>query len=376
VKILIAPDKFKGSLSAQEVSAAIGNALMKLDPTIQLQTIAMADGGEGTAQLLTTHTNGSWINCSVHDPLFRKAEAGFGISGDGQTAFIEMASASGLQLLTPWEHDPLKTTTLGTGELIAQAFQHKVKRIVLAIGGSATNDAGIGMAQALGYKFYDQQYNELIPIGENLEHLHRVDTTSVDTRLHTTEFIVLCDVTNPLFGEQGAAYVFAPQKGATEQDVVRLDSGLQNFASVIKTQMNVDINFAGAGAAGGLGAGSKVFLNATLQRGIDYFMEALKVDVAIHNADLIITGEGKLDHQTLSGKVVAGITASAKRANKPVIAVVGKNELTETQWKQAGITQVISLVDKTTSVEAAMRNVRELISNRIEAQVDLKYFSG
>ncbi len=370
MKVLIAPDKFKGSLSAQEVSAAIGNALLKLDPTIQLQTIAMADGGEGTAQLLTEQSHGTWVSCSVRDPFFRKIDAGFGISGDGQTAFIEMASASGLQLLTPWEHDPLKTTTLGTGELIAQAFQHKVKRIVLAIGGSATNDAGIGMAQALGYKFYDQQHNELIPIGENLEHLHRVDTTSVDTRLHTTEFIVLCDVTNTLFGEQGAAYVFAPQKGATEQDVVRLDSGLRNFASVIKTQMNVDINFAGAGAAGGLGAGSKVFLNATLQRGIDYVMEALKVDVAIHNADLIITGEGKLDLQTLSGKVVAGITSIATRLNKPVIAVVGKNELTETQWKQAGIAQVISLVDKDTSVEMAMKAPLHLIINKLSEQFD------
>ncbi|MBX2894388.1 MAG: glycerate kinase [Cyclobacteriaceae bacterium] len=376
MKVLIAPDKFKGSLSAQEVSAAIGTALLKLDPTIQLQPIAMADGGEGTAQLLTTHTNGSWINCSVHDPLFRKAEAGFGISGDGKTAFIEMASASGLQLLTPWEHDPLKTTTVGTGELIAQALQHEVKKIVLAIGGSATNDAGIGMAQALGYKFFDQQDNELIPIGENLEYLHRVDTTAVHPRLRSTEFIVLCDVTNPLYGKQGAAYVFGPQKGANQQDVLQLDKGLQHFANIAHAQLNASTEFAGAGAAGGLGAGAKVFLHATMQRGIDYVMEALQVETAMAHADLVITGEGKMDLQTLSGKVVAGITSIATRLNKPVIAVVGKNELTETKWRQAGIIQVISLVDETTTVEVALSKTHELIQKRIEAQINLKHFSG
>jgi len=374
VKILIAPDKFKGSLTAQEVIEAISSALKKLDSTLQVQTVAMADGGEGTAKLLTEHTNGKWHLCSVHDPFFRKVEAGFGISGDGETAFIEMASASGLQLLTPWEHDPLKTTTLGTGDLIAQALQHKVKKIVLAIGGSATNDAGIGMAKALGYKFFDQQNNELIPIGKNLEHLHLVDKTDVHPGLMLTEFIVLCDVTNTLFGKQGAAYVFAPQKGASEQDVVRLDSGLRNFAKVVETQLHVAPDFAGAGAAGGLGSGSKVFLNASMKRGIDYVMNVLQVDAAVQHADLIITGEGKLDKQTLSGKVVAGITATAKRSNKPVIAVVGKNELSETEWKQAGITQVISLVDDTTTVEVAMSKTRELIQKRIEAQVDLKRY--
>jgi glycerate 2-kinase len=372
VKILIAPDKFKGSLSAREVCAAIESTLLKLYSSLQVQTLAMADGGEGTAHLLTEHTKGKWVPCTVRDPFSRKVEAGFGVSGDGETAFIEMAAASGLQWLTPWEPNPLKTSSVGTGDLVAHAVKQKVKKIVLAIGGSATNDAGMGMAHALGYKFYDQQNKELIPIGENLAHLQRIDTSNLHPRLFSTEFIVLCDVTNPLYGEHGAAYVFAPQKGASKSDVLQLDKGLQNFARVVETQLHIDTNFPGAGAAGGLGAGAKVFLHATMMRGIEYVMDALQLDAAIRNADLVITGEGKLDSQTLSGKVVAGITASAKRFNKPVVAIVGKNELTETQWKQAGIAQVISLVDDITPVDVAMRNPRELITKRIEAQVDLK----
>lgn len=371
MKILIAPDKFKGSLSASEVCEAISSALQTLDSTLLVQSIPMADGGEGTARLLTDHTNGSWITCAIHDPLFNKREAGYGISGDGVTAFIEMAAASGLQLLTPFEPNPLRTSTLGTGELIADALNRGVKKIVLAIGGSATNDAGIGMAVALGYKFYDNQNNVLHPVGENLELIHHIDSSAVNTRLADTQVLVLCDVTNPLFGPTGAAYVFAPQKGATEQDVIRLDKGLQNFAKVVHQQLNISTDFAGAGAAGGLGAGAKVFLNARLTRGIDYVMEELNVETAIREADIVITGEGKLDEQTLSGKVVAGITSIAARLNKPVIVITGKNELSESVWKQAGISQVISLVDETTSVEMAMTQTKALIEQRITKQIRL-----
>lgn len=365
MKILIAPDKFKGSLDARQVCEAIRQALVKSDATLSIQTLPMADGGEGTAQLLTEHTRGKWITCEVRDPFFRKTQAGYGISGDGQTAFIEMAAASGLQVLTPWETNPMKTSTVGTGDLIADALKHQVKKIVLAIGGSATNDAGLGMATALGYKFYDNQNQELTPIGENLIYLHRVDASQVNPQLRLTEIVVLCDVSNPLHGDNGAAFVFAPQKGASEQDVIQLDKGLQHFADIVHTQLNRSTEFAGAGAAGGLGAGAKVFLNATLQRGIDYVMEALHVETAIHNADLIITGEGKMDAQTLSGKVVAGMVASAVRYKKPVFAIVGKNELSEAQWKQVGISQVISLVDETTSVEMAMKQPEHWIEKRI-----------
>lgn len=331
----------------------------------------MADGGEGTAQLLTDQTKGKWIKCIVHDPLFRKIEAGYGISGDGTTAFIEMASASGLQLLSPTERNPLKTTTFGTGELILDSLKRNVKKIVLAIGGSATNDAGLGMAYALGYRFYNNQNRELLPVGENLEHLSRIDNTGLINLLKQTEVSVLCDVTNPLFGPDGAAHVFAPQKGAGIEAVLQLDKGLRNFSSVAKEQLNISTDFAGAGAAGGLGAGAKVFLNARLTRGIDYVIENLNVETAIREADIVITGEGKLDEQTLSGKVVAGITSIATRLNKPVIVITGKNELPEGQWKQVGISRVISLVDETTSVEMAMTQTKALIEQRITKQIRL-----
>lgn len=366
MKILIAPDKFKGTLSSVEVCEAIGRALKKVDSRLQIQSLPLADGGEGTARLLTEHTKGKWVTCVVHDPLFRKGEAGYGISGDGTTALIEMSAASGLQLLTPYEPNPLKTSTIGTGELIADALHREVKKIVLAIGGSATNDAGMGMATALGYRFYDNQNQVLHPVGENLELLHHIDSTTCNTLLAHTEVLVLCDVTNPLYGPAGAAYVFAPQKGATDQDVIRLDKGLQNFAQVVKEQLQLSTDFAGAGAAGGLGAGAKVFLNASFKRGIDYVMQELNVEAAIHKADIIITGEGKLDTQTLSGKVVVGVTALATQLNKPVIVITGKNELSEAEWRQAGISQVISLVDKNTSSEMAMSKTRNLISKRIE----------
>lgn len=370
MKILIAPDKFKGSLSAEEVCESTAAALKQLDPTITIQSISMADGGEGTAQLLTTQTHGRWITCVVTDPLFRKIEAGYGISGDGTTAFIEMAAASGLQLLSLPERNPLKTTSFGTGELIADALHKGVKNIVLAIGGSATNDAGIGMAAALGSHFFNHQGKILTPTGENLTQLHSMDIGELQKRMKNITVTVLCDVNNPLSGPQGAAYVFAPQKGADAKTVTLLDQGLKNFAAVVKRDFDLTVEFPGAGAAGGLGAGAKVFLNATLTRGIDYVIEALKVDAAIRNADLIITGEGKMDIQTLSGKVVAGVASCATRLNKPVIALVGKNELTESAWKQLGLRQVISLVDDTTPVEVAMLKTRELILKKVKEQLD------
>jgi len=293
-----------------------------------------------------------------------------------------MAAASGLQLLTQHERNPLKTSTVGTGELIADALHRGVKKIVLAIGGSATNDAGIGMASALGYRFYDNQNRVLHPVGENLELLHHIDLTTGNTRLAQTEttgntrlaqteVLVLCDVTNPLYGPNGAAYVFAPQKGATEQDVIRLDKGLQNFANVVKEQLQLSTDFAGAGAAGGLGAGAKVFLNASFTRGIDYVMQELNVEAVIREADVVITGEGKLDAQTLRGKVVAGITSIASRLNKPVIVIAGQNELSEAEWKQAGISLVISLVDENTSVEIAMKQTKDLIEQRVTEHLSL-----
>ncbi len=364
MKILIAPDKFKGSLTAKEVCVAIEQGLLKIDPSLSIKSIPLADGGEGTCEILTENTKGSIISSEVFDPLFRKIKASYGISGDGATSFIEMASASGLQLLKKEEQNPLKTSTYGTGELIMDAISRGVKKIILAIGGSATNDAGIGMAAALGVKFTNKKGETLETIGENLVHIHAIDSEQSILKKHNIEVIVLCDVTNELHGSNGAAYVYAPQKGASEKDVQLLDNGLRNFASVVEQTITKEINFSGAGAAGGLGAGAKIFLNASFSSGVEYLLKELDIETEVKNADLIITGEGKMDQQTLSGKVVMGVTQLATRYQKPTIALVGKNELSNEEVTSIGLNKVITLINNQTSIEEAIRNASALLSKR------------
>lgn len=367
MKVLLAPDKFKGSLTAKEVCAAIEQGLLTIDPSLSIKSIPMADGGEGTCEILTENSGGSIISVEVSDPLFRTIKASYGISGDGTTAFIEMARASGLQLLKKEEQNPLKTSTYGTGELIADAINRNVKKIVLAIGGSATNDAGMGMAAALGVKFSNKNGESIEPIGENLIHIHVIDFEKSILKKHNIDLIVLCDVTNELHGINGAAFVYAPQKGASEKDVHLLDDGLRNFAATIEQ----DITFPGAGAAGGLGAGAKVFLNASFTSGVEYLLKTLNIEAEIKNADLIITGEGKMDQQTLSGKVVMGIAKLATHYKKPAIALVGKNELSIDEITSIGLKKVIALVDKDTSVAEAINNAVSLISKRISEEIIL-----
>lgn len=363
--ILIAPDKFKGSLSAKGVCEAVRSGLLKLDPSLSIISVPLADGGEGTSELLTLNSKGSVIDCSVSDPMFRKVNASYGISGDGTTAFIEMASASGLHLLTKEERNPLHTTTYGTGELIADAIARGVDKIILAIGGSATNDAGIGMAAALGMKFIDKEGNELPPTGANLIQIHSIDDTYFLIKQRKLEVVVLCDVDNELYGPHGAAFVYGPQKGADDETVKVLDQGLKHFASVVEKELKLNVHFPGAGAAGGLGAGAKVFLNATFTRGIDFILGALNLEDQIKLVDLVITGEGKMDDQTLSGKVVMGITELAHKYHKPILAIVGKNELSDEKIRLMGLKKVIQLVDEETSSSEAMRDTSKLITKRI-----------
>ncbi len=363
--ILIAPDKFKGSLAAKGVCEAVRSGLLKLDPSLSIISVPLADGGEGTSELLTINSKGSVIDCFVSDPMFRKVNASYGISGDGTTGFIEMASASGLHLLTKEERNPLYTTTYGTGELIADAIARGVSKIILAIGGSATNDAGIGMADALGMKFMDKEGNELQPTGANLIHIHSIDDTYFLIKQKKLEVVVLCDVDNELYGPRGAAFVYGPQKGADDETVKVLDQGLRHFASVVEKELKLDVHFPGAGAAGGLGAGAKVFLNATFTRGIDFILEALNLEDQIKLADLVITGEGKMDDQTLSGKVVMGVTELAHKYHKPVLAIVGKNELSDEKIRLIYLKKVIQLVDGETSSSEAMRSTAKLITERI-----------
>lgn len=339
--------------------------MLKIDSALSIKLIPMADGGEGTCELLTDHSKGSMISAEVSDPLFRKITASYGISGDGSTAFIEMASASGLALLSKEERNPLKTSTYGTGELIADAITRGVNKIILTIGGSATNDAGLGMAAALGVKFLNQENKTLAPIGENLVHLYKIQFDKFILNNKKISFFVLCDVDNELYGKNGAAYVYAPQKGADEEAVQLLDWGLRNFEQVAKSQSNQEVNFKGAGAAGGLGAGALLFLNAEFNSGIDFILQMLHLEEQIKWADLIITGEGKMDTQTLSGKVVMGVAQLATRYGKPIIAIVGKNELTHQEIGTLGLKEVFALVNEKTTQSEAMTHTTELIAERI-----------
>ncbi|HET9487930.1 MAG TPA: glycerate kinase [Chryseosolibacter sp.] len=365
MNILICPDKFKGSLSAKEVCDAVAEGLLKNNPGVVIRSVPLADGGEGTCDLLTEWYEGSKIELEVHGPLLSPVRATYGLSKDGKTAFIEMAGASGLTLLNAGDRNPLMTTTLGTGELIADAIRRKVGKIILGIGGSATNDAGIGMAQALGYKFLDAGGEALKPTGENLIHIKWIDGGSVDPLLRAVSVITLCDVANPLFGPEGAAYVYGPQKGANQQAVELLDAGLRNFRRVVHKYLKTSVDFPGAGAAGGLGAGAKVFLNASIEKGINYIIQSTLLTEKIREADLVITGEGKIDRQTFSGKVVSEVMTLAGKMGKPVVAICGKCDLPQKELDGYGLKKVIALVDGYTTAESAIEHAALHISRKV-----------
>jgi len=366
MKILVCPDKFKGSLTAPEVCTAIASGIRAAMPVADIDEVPLADGGEGTCLLLTRQSGGTLIEREVAGPRFESVRAAYGLSGDRQTAFIEMAAAAGLMLLDPDQRNPRFTTTFGVGELIGDALNRGVRHIVLGIGGSATNDAGIGMAAALGFQFLDAEGNRLEPVGESLIHLRRIARDAVHPRLNNVAVTTLCDVANPLYGPDGAARVYAPQKGADPETAIILDNGLRNFSEVVGQEMKISANFPGAGAAGGLGAGAKVFLGATPERGIDFMMSATKFHQRLVGTDIIVTGEGRLDGQTLSGKVVSEVCRIGKKAGIPVIAVCGSAELTEESRTALGLAAIESLVDENTPVEIAIRHAPELIAQKIK----------
>jgi glycerate kinase len=369
VKILICPDKFKGSLNAEEVCNAISKGIRSWRADAVVESVPLADGGEGTCDLLTRLHQGKNVDVEVCGPRFMRVKAHYGISNDGKTAFIEMAEASGLTRLRPEERNPLLTTTYGTGEMIGDALIRGVKKIVLGIGGSATNDAGIGMATALGYVFFDAGGEELKPTGENLIHLHHLNATAVNPALKQITVVALCDVTNPLYGPEGAAYVYGPQKGADQKAVELLDAGLRNFRRVVHKQLGTSVDFPGSGAAGGLGAGVKAFLNATIQKGVNYIIACSGLEEKMKQADLVITGEGKIDNQTFSGKVVSEVMRLAAKSDTPVVAVCGACEVPDSETRSYGLQKVISLVDENTSTDSAMKNASRLITERIIQEI-------
>lgn len=324
MNILIAPDSFKGHLTAMEAAECIQRGMGEVLKQACFKKLPMADGGEGTVQALVEARGGEIIEIEVHGPLGRKVNSYFGLLGDHNTAIIEMAAASGLALLEKDEQNPLNTTTYGTGELITAALDEKVEEVIIGIGGSATVDAGVGMAQALGAKFKDSEGKELGFGGGELKKLDSIDITGIDSRINNIRFVVACDVSNTLTGEKGAARVYGPQKGADSSMVEELEKGLVNFANVVEDEYNVNIaNVEGTGAAGGLGAGLVVFCNSSLKPGIDIVTETVHLEEQVENSDIIITGEGQIDYQTVSGKALSGIGEIAKKYGKPVVAING-----------------------------------------------------
>ncbi len=328
-------------------------------PDADIIALPLADGGEGTAQVLTQSTNGPWHTATVSDPLGRPVEAGYGLSGDGQTAFIEMAAASGLALLSRDEQSVVRTGTFGTGELIQKALDRGVGHVVLAIGGSATTDAGIGMASALGWQFLDKHGEPLPAIGMSLPRINRI-VPPTPSRIGDTRFTVACDVTNPLHGREGAAYVYGPQKGGTPLEILWTDTGLRRFAHIVQEQFGVDVaDVPGAGAAGGLGAGALFFLNATLRPGVEVVLDAVDFDRHVRGADLVLTGEGKLDQQTLQGKVLKGVAdrvvrQSGGRANVPVVALCGTLDLDPADIAALGLKAAFSVLNRPQSLDEAV----------------------
>ncbi|UMV48521.1 glycerate kinase [Paenibacillus macerans] len=321
---VLAPDSFKESMTAKEVCAAMEKGLRKVYPHADYIHVPMADGGEGTVQSLVDASGGRIYTQVVTGPLGEPVTARYGILGDGETAAIEMASASGIHHVSKETKNPLITTTYGTGELIRECLDKGIKRIIIGIGGSATNDGGAGMAEALGARFLDADGRELPRGGGALKRLERIDISALDPRLRQVNLIVACDVTNPLCGEHGASHVFGPQKGATPEMVRQLDAGLAHYADIAKRQLGKDVrDIPGAGAAGGLGAGLLIFTQAVLRKGIEIVIEYTGLKQKVAAADVVFTGEGGIDFQTKFGKTPYGVAKAAKEAGKKVIAVAG-----------------------------------------------------
>ena len=354
-KIVLAIDSFKGCLSSKEIEQCIAEEIHRILPSCQTVCIPIADGGEGMLDTLIEATQGTFVSTQAHDPLMRIRPARYGILGDQRTAIIEMAEINGLTTLSPIERNPMKTSTYGTGELIKDALEKGFRRFIIGIGGSATNDAGMGMMQALGAHLYDKQGNELEQGGKIMEQIARIDLNHLHPALKEATFIVACDVQNPFCGPQGAAYVFARQKGANEEQIRQLDEGMRHLALLIERDFSYNINkVKGAGAAGGLGGAFATFLQAHLQSGIDLLLDAVDFDRKITNADWIITGEGKADRQTAEGKVPAGVLKRAKKANIPVMLIAGKVE-DKACLQQMGFSRIVQVSPDNLPLEEAMR---------------------
>ncbi len=356
MKFVLAPDKYKGSLSGDGFCNAVESGLRKVFSNAKIIKKPLADGGDGTIAVVKDYLDASLKKQLVKNPLFNTIEAEYLYSRKKKTAFIEMSEASGYKLLSDDEKNCTFTTSQGTGELIVAALDEGAETIVLGIGGSATNDGGMGIAVALGYGFLDENDEVLKPIGENLIKVKTIQRSNVHKRLKGTNFKVACDVNNPFYGEQGAAHIYAGQKGASKEDIVFLDDGLKHFAKVLLHEFGVDVQqIPGSGAAGGVGGGAVVFLNAILSSGIDLIKGIADFDSAIEGANWIITGEGKLDSQTFLGKTISGVVASAKKQRIPVAAFCGAIDLTPEEQEVMGLTYATSVLKNIGTLDDALR---------------------
>jgi glycerate 2-kinase len=321
-KIICIPDSFKGTLSSAQICDIMEKSIHHHFEQCEVIKIEVADGGEGSVDAFLAAVGGEKVYCTVNNPYFESMESFFGVL-HGDVAVIEMAAAAGLPLVSD-RLNPMETTTFGVGELMLAAIERGCKKIIVGLGGSSTNDGGCGAACAIGARFYDASGRSFVPTGKSLIDIARIDLSGVDPRIFDVEFITMCDIDNPMYGLKGAAHIFSPQKGADHEMVLKLDEGLTHLASVIKNQLNVDVSMIpGGGAAGAMGAGMVAFFNSRLQMGIETILDLVGFDRLIKDADLIFTGEGKIDSQSLQGKVPIGVARRAKQAGVDVVAVVG-----------------------------------------------------
>jgi glycerate kinase len=361
MKIAVAMDSFKGSLSAARACEIVAESIRSAVPDAQIVVKPMADGGEGTAQALIAAGDGQWIEETTTGPLPNmRVSAGFAWFADERTAVVEMAAASGLELLEPALRNPLKTTTFGTGQLIAAAINHGAKRILLAVGGSATVDGGVGAAMAIGWKFLDEDGREIPLGGGQLTAIEEIIPPSQPIRVPVE---VLCDVDNPLCGERGAARVYGPQKGATEEMVELLEAGLAHLAKLVKDKLGRDIkDIPSAGAAGGLAAGAVAFMDAQLVSGIQAVMSQSRLYETLAQADWVITGEGRFDRQSLQGKVVSGVARAAKRTGTKVAVLAGQVLLEPHEYRSLGVVEALSCANDRMDLQCAMKNSEKLLA--------------
>lgn len=377
IRVLVAPNAFKECLTAPEAAQAIAAGVRAAGADIEIRCVPVADGGDGTLDTLVAARNGVLHTTQVEDPLGRPIVARYGILDDGETAVVEMAEASGLRLLAPEERDPLRASTYGTGQLLMAAMAHGVRRIIVGVGGSATTDAGCGMAQALGFRLLDAEGNELPRGGGALVNLARIDSSAAAPWFEQVSVHVACDVWNPLLGATGAARIFAPQKGAAADQVQQLEEGLARFAAVAESDLHISVvDIPGGGAAGGLGAGLCAFLGAISMKGAELVLDEVRFDTALEGADLVITGEGKLDAQSALGKAPAAVARRAKIYGLPVVALVGSAENTRSELNAMGFDAVFCIAPRPVSVEDAITMASSFLAGTAEQVTRLFLAAG